>query len=265
MQSNEDSDPVDTVANSTSQPAARATASAAVTPTSNPANTLPDTNQQLSGSAELNHPYGALAYFCGLLLLEFLLIGIISANTAQIIALTASGLITGLLAFIAIATSLMSRNWLEGVLMSAAGLFCVIAAAILPSLPMMGFRAEMLLLTVTLPAICLVATAPLIGMRWWFGWRLTLAADELYGPSRLSIEDMILVPAALAAMFVAAGMSTAFSDGFVTLPSYTSLFAALPAMVICLIVVLRPLTGSFLEKTSPQVGSAPLAIYLHVA
>ncbi len=56
-----------------------------------------------------------------------------SADPSEFIALTATGVITGHIALIGVATSLMSRNWLEGVLLGAAGLLCVMIAAGCPT------------------------------------------------------------------------------------------------------------------------------------
>ena len=235
----------------------------AVDPSSDPALGVPKENTQTAdASAPLNRLHGIAAYFCALLFFEFLLLGILSSDPHEIIVLAAGGLITGQLAFTAIATSLMSKNWVEGVLIGAAGLLCIFIAAWLPTSFRAVWRPSLFLFAFSLPATCLIATSPLICMRWWFGWRLTLAKDKLYAPSRLCIEDMILVPCAIAAMFVAGNLSNAIGDPLPMTPDLSGLlFVSLPALVVCLVMV-TPATYWFFRGADLAAGWAASAGYL---
>ena len=260
MQSNEQPDLTDIAASSTTDSGYSDTTvvqpldSAAAVPRDNYSNPV--------AATPLNRPHGVVAYYCGLLFFEFLLLGILYSDPHELIALTASGLITGQLAFTAIATSLMSRNWVEGVLIGAVGLLGILIAAWLPTAFRGGAQSIVLLTAFALPAICFISTLPLICMRWWFGWRLTLATDKLHAPSRLSIEDMILVPSAVAAMFVAGNLSGAFGDQLLMAPSFSSLlFVSIPALVICLLVVV-PATYWYFRGADIAAGLAGAAGYL---
>ena len=188
----------------------------------------------------------AIVYYCGLLFMDFLMMAILSVEPSELIALVAMGMIAGQMAFVA-ACSLMGANWLEGILLSAAGLLGIIVMCSLP----LAFRGSVVpgavVFTPCLPAICFIACSPLVMMRWWFGWRLTSSSIVASSRSRLSIEDLILVPSAVVAIFVAANVGSSFADDTFSSFSIWYVFSAIPATVICLIAVV-PITYWFFRS-----------------
>ncbi len=205
------------------------------------------------------------AYYFGLLFLDFLLVASLysnsSSSTTEFHGLTTGAIFIGHTAFTTIVTTLICRNWLEGVLSCSVGILGILIAAFLPSLIEDGTPPDFFLTAVMIPAICLVSTLPIHVLRWWFGWRLVNRTDELPTPSRLSIEDMILTPAAVVALFVAAGLASAFSQSEMSILGTASWAASIPLMVICLVIFV-PTIYWFFRGTDLGAGWAAACGYL---
>ncbi len=97
---------------------------------------------------------------------------------------------------------LMGNNWLEGIFLSAVTVLSSVVAFKLATGA--AIQANDVLNATAIPFLCLAGSLPLILLRWSLGWRLCPQAFQARARSRLTIEDMIVVPACIVAFCVMA-------------------------------------------------------------
>ncbi len=221
------------------------------TSTDEPYSTVTESSEARVAAAPVSIQWGSsgvIAYYCGLLLLEFMLILMMRLTASEPIALITIGLVVGHVVFVLTAGSFMGENWLEGVLLSGVGILGIIVACTLPEgIRMATVPMAFLPLLFSLPAMCLIASLPLLIVRWWFGWRLASGSTAAPTRSRLSIEDLILVPSAVVTLFVAANFTTGHSDETFIRPSGWYFTGAVPGTILSLLIVL-PIVFWFFRK-----------------
>ncbi|MDX1928247.1 MAG: hypothetical protein SFV81_17095 [Pirellulaceae bacterium] len=143
------------------------------------------------------------------------------------------GAVYGQIALAMVVGGLMGRNWLEGILWSSLAVTCGVVSGSVGS--GMEFEARTPLFVATIPLFCLAGSFPLILFRWTLGWRLQPETAVVAPRSRVTIEDMVLVPASLVALWVMAwAPAGAASQGDFGSMIWVTL---LPLMGICLILV----------------------------
>jgi len=183
--------------------------------------------------------YGSvIGFYCVLLFFDLVLVATLRSSESTVISVIFSGVVSAQIALVVIFGSLTGDNWLEGILIECAAGLGILLFCWLPIIDKAGFAPSGLSFLAALPAMALIISLPLLSMRWWFGWRLLRGLYHCFVPERMSIESMILVPAALMTIFWAAKQASQFiTDQFINSP-VMFLGLAGPLAIICLIAVL---------------------------
>ena len=189
-------------------------------------------------TAEPMKPQGSAWPFIVYVLALFLVDGLGSASMGNVRSdfpmLVFVCVVYGQLALAMVVGGLMGSNWLEGVFLASVAVLC--GVGIFQAASGVEIELENMLFTALIPLTCLFGAFPLILFRWTVGWRLCPETIAISPRARLSIEDLILVPAALVAFWVMALVPLG-SDPYDEL--WTSLFMAiLPMMGVCVLFVL---------------------------
>jgi hypothetical protein len=203
-------------------------------------------------STEPTQPFGStafIAYVLALFIVDGLGFATIKNARSEFLMIALMSVIYGQIALAMVVGGLMGRNWLEGTFLSSLAVLCGASIGAVASGTVIEF--SFLLYAATIPLICLMGAFPLILLRWTVGWQLQPDALLVTAPrSRLTIEDMILVPASLVAFWVMSLAPTEVDPNEMYWGGMS--MAALPLLVVCVVFVLPCIYWAFRIK---DIGS----------
>jgi hypothetical protein len=176
---------------------------------------------------------GSIGPFCGyviaLLFGDLIGFAIMRVSMDGFFAAAFPSFILGQIALAIVVGGLMADNWLEGLFLSVALVLCGIGLSMFAGGADLDSR--VLRGIVIIPFACFVAALPFILLRWTIGWKLRRQELPVPPRMRLTIEDMILVPASVMAICVVASIQDremfvflGLASSFILLPIISLLF-----------------------------------------
>ena len=174
-----------------------------------------------------------LVYILALLMVDGVGFAVARKDPSEILIFSLVCIVYGQTALAMVVSGLMGRNWLEGVFLSTFAVICHLGVGGVSSGSLSG---ESLLYAAIVPFVCLMGAFPLILFRWTVGWKLQPETMEALPRSRITIEDLILVPASFVAFWVMAlaPMGADSNDSVWN----SMLEPILPLMCVCTVLVL---------------------------